>query len=141
MVQRKPFPLLAERPVALEGVILDFHWDPERLYALSIPVREVSVSALAWHLALPFWSAEGRPFQISPAEVAAEPSAHPEQWRRTLAADLRYPLDAYGGAEDQLTILDGVHRLLKAVVEGRSTLRVRVLEVGDFDAIAVPGER
>lgn len=138
MVQRRPFPLLAERPASLDGVILDFHWDLERLHALSLPEREVSTSTLEWHLHLPFWAAGGRPFQVSPADVASEPSAHPEQWTRTLAADLRYPLDAYVGAEGRLIILDGVHRLLKALVEGRSTLRVRVLEADSFGAIAVP---
>lgn len=138
MVQRRPFPLLAERPASLDGVILDFHWDLERLHALSLPEREVSTSTLEWHLHLPFWAAGGRPFQVSPADVASEPSAHPEQWTRTLAADLRYPLDAYVEAEGRLIILDGVHRLLKALVEGRSTLRVRMLEADSFGAIAVP---
>lgn len=141
MTARQPFPLLADRPVVLEGIILDFHWDLERLHGLSLPVREVPASALRWHLGLPFWAAEGRPFRVSPAEVAAEPSAHPEQWRRTMVADLRYPLEAYAGPEDGLTILDGVHRLLKAVIEGHSTLQVRVLEVDAFDAIAVPPQR
>lgn len=138
MVQRRPFPLLVERPASLDGVILDFHWDLERLHALSLPEREVSTSTLEWHLHLPFWAAGGRPFQVSPADVASEPSAHPEQWTRTLAADLRYPLDAYVEAEGRLIILDGVHRLLKALVEGRSTLRVRMLEADSFGAIAVP---
>jgi ParB-like chromosome segregation protein Spo0J len=55
-----------------------------------------------------------------------------------LAADLRYPLDGYVAAGGRLTILDGVHRLLKAKVEGHSTVRVRVLETDAFDAIAVP---
>src|SRR5690625_2836185 len=104
MVQRRPFPLLAERPASLDGVILDFHWDLERLHALSLPEREVSTSTLEWHLHLPFWAAGGRPFQVSPADVASEPSAHPEQWTRTLAADLRYPLDAYVEAEGRLII-------------------------------------
>lgn len=106
MVQRRPFPLLAERPTSLDGVILDFHWDLERLHALSLPEREVSISTLEWHLSLPFWTAGGHPFQVSPADVASEPSAHPEQWARTLVADLRYPLDAYVGAGGRLFILE-----------------------------------
>lgn len=140
-MQRRPFPLLAERPQVLEGVILDFHWDLERLHALSLPERDVATSTLEWHLALPFWAAGGRPFQVSPAEVAADPGEHPEQWSRAMAADLRYPIDAYFGDDGRLTILDGVHRLLKAVVEGRSTLRVRLLDADAFDAIAVSGDR
>lgn len=137
MAQRLPFPLLAERPPVLEGVILDFHWDLDRLHALPLPEREVSTATLKWHLELPFWAAAGRPFQVSPAEVAAEPGKHPHQWKRTMDADLRYPLDTYGGGADRLIILDGVHRLLKAVIEGHRTVRVRVLESEAFDSIAV----
>lgn len=141
MVHRRPFPLLAERPAALEGVILDFHWDLERLHALSLPEQDVSTADLKWHLELPLWAAGGVPFQVSPAEVAAGPSKHAEQWRRTMAADLGYPLDAYLAAAGRLTILDGVHRLLRAVMEGRTTLRVRVLHPKAFDDIAVPAEK
>lgn len=138
MVQRRPFPLLAQRPAVLDGVILDFHWDPQRLHSLCLPERDVPTSTLEWHLTLPFWAADGKPFQVSPADVAAAPGEHPEQWNRTMAADLRYPLDAYVGSGSRLIILDGVHRLLKAVQEGRQTLRMRVLTAESFDAIVVP---
>lgn len=133
MVQRRPFPLLAERPASLEGVILAFHWDLERLHALSLPEREVPTSTLDWHLSLPFWAA-GAPVLGVPRRCGIRA----ECTSGAVGADLRYPLDAYVGAEGRLILLDGVHRLLKARVEGRSTLRVRVLEADAFDAIAVP---
>lgn len=137
MAQRLPFPLLAERPAALEGVILDFHWDPDRLHDLPLPELEVPTAALKRHLDLPFWAAAGRPFQVSPAQVAAEPGKHPHQWKRTMDADLRYPLDTYTDGADRLVILDGIHRLLKAVIEAHRTVRVRVLDPEAFDSIAV----
>lgn len=137
MAQRLPFPLLAERPMELEGVILDFHWDLDRLHALPLPGLQVPTATLRWHLELPFWAAGGRPFQVSPAEVAAEPSKHPYQWKRTMDADLRYPLDTYSDGADRLIILDGIHRLLKAVTGGHRTVRVRVLDPEAFDSIAV----
>ena len=132
---RTPFPLLAELPDSLRGVILDFHWDLNRLHALELPIREVPTADLAWHLDLPFWAVDGRPFQVSPAQVAAAPDRYREQWQRTMAADLDHALDCYAGPD--VTILDGVHRLLKADVLGCSTVRIRILAPGDFDAIAV----
>ncbi|WP_344356288.1 hypothetical protein [Brachybacterium phenoliresistens] len=138
MVDRLPFPLLAERPAELEGIILDFHWDLQRLHGLHLPSWEVRTATLRWHLELPFWPSGSRPFQVTPLEVAADPGTHAEQWRRTMAADLRHPLDAYVGAGDRLIILDGVHRLLRAEVECHPVLRVRVIDESRFDEIAVP---
>lgn len=137
-MRRAPFPLLAELPDSLRAVILDFHWSTERLHALQLPEQEVPRSELAWHLDLPFWAADGHPFQVSPAAVAADPARHPDQWRRTLAADLRYPLDCYLGPSGRITILDGVHRLLKAAVGQLPVVRIRTLAPADFDQIAVP---
>lgn len=122
----------------LQDVILDFHWDIDRLHALDLPTCTVPVNDLAWHLDLPFWSAHGLPFHVSPAEVAANPVAHQQQWRRTLAAELRYPLDTYLRQNGQIVVLDGIHRLLKASLMDRTQMPVRVLARHRFDAIAVP---
>lgn len=124
--------------MALREVILDFYWDVERLHALELPVRRVAVTELAWHLDLPFWSADGVPFQVSPNEVAANAAAYQQQWQRTHAADLGYPLDAYLRRDGQIVVLDGIHRLLKASLLDRADLPVRVLASHGFDAIAVP---
>ena len=134
---RIPFPLLAELPDALRDVILDFHWDLDRLHALQLPERELSLEELRWLLELPFWAVDGRPFRVTPASVAANPESHRDQWLRTMASDLRFPLDCYLGPGGRVTVLDGVHRLLKASVLGCRTVRVRIVSEADFDAIAV----
>lgn len=138
MTSRVPFPLLEQVPTPLRDVILDFHWDVERLHALDLPTRQVAMATLAWHLDLPFWSANAIPFQVSPNEVAANPTGHRQQWLRTHAADLRHPVDAYLRSDGWIVILDGIHRLLKAYLKGRSHMAVRVLEPDQFDSIAVP---
>ncbi|WP_131104740.1 hypothetical protein [Ornithinimicrobium sufpigmenti] len=132
-----PFPLQDQVPPALRDVLLDFHWDAESLHALDLPVRFVATSELTWHLNLPFWSADGSPFQISPNEVASDPAKHPQQWHRTHAADLRHPLDAYLRGDGRVVILDGIHRLLKAFLLQRPHMDVRILPPDRFDAIAV----
>jgi hypothetical protein len=70
-------------------------------------------------------------------EVAADPARYAEQHARTMAADLRHPLDAVRRPGGRLTILDGVHRLLRAHLGGLQSVRVRVLEWTELDRIAV----
>ncbi|MEU8226620.1 ParB N-terminal domain-containing protein [Kribbella sp. NPDC048915] len=118
---RLPFPLAV--PGALQEYILDFQWDLELLHALE----------------LPFWAFEGQPFQLTPRDVAAAPSVYREQYARTLRADLRHPIDVVRRPSGRITILDGVHRLLRASLEGRTTVAVRVLEWSELDRIAVRG--
>jgi hypothetical protein len=130
---------LNELPCELHGVILDFLWDTTLLWALELPIHRLQVSELNWHLALPFWSHGGHPFRVSPQQVAAEPGRYPEHHARTMAADLLYPLDAVRRTDGRITILDGVHRLLKARLGGLPSVRVRILEWKDLDAIAVGG--
>ncbi|MFF0265550.1 hypothetical protein [Kribbella sp. NPDC004536] len=90
---RRPFPLPI--PPELTAYILDFQWDLDRLHALDLPVVHLPVADLAHHLDLPFWAYDGRPFQVTPHEVAANPTTYHAQYNRTLAADLRQPLDAH----------------------------------------------
>ncbi|WP_433163965.1 ParB N-terminal domain-containing protein [Kribbella sp. CA-247076] len=136
---RRPFPLLAELPPELRDVILDFHWDQQLLWALDLPTIERPIAELTWHLGLPFWACGGQPFQVTPLEVATDPGRFAEQYARTMATDLRYPLDVVRRPEGQLTILDGVHRLLRAYLASMESVRVRVLEWEELDSIAVRG--
>jgi hypothetical protein len=133
---RHPFPLLDQLPDALRGVILDFHWDLDRLHALRLPETRLPVQGLAWHLELPFWSVEGRPFRVSPAEVAATPDRFSDHWTRTLGADLSFSLDGRIRSDGRVVLLDGVHRLLKASILRQPTVSVRILRESQFDAIA-----
>jgi hypothetical protein len=132
------FPLAHLVPPELTPYILDFHWDTELLHALDLPSVELPLGDLTHHLDLPFWAYDGRPFQITPREVAADPVRYRSQYERTLAAELHHPLDVVRRPDDRITILDGVHRLLRAELEGRTTISVRVLAWSDLHRIAVP---
>ncbi|GAA1679529.1 hypothetical protein GCM10009745_24270 [Kribbella yunnanensis] len=134
-MNRKPFPLPI--PPILRPYILDFHWDLERLHALELPTTEFVVAELAHHLDLPFWAYNGRPFQVTPHEVAANPNRYHAQFARTLAADLNHPIDAVRREDGRITILDGIHRLLKAELVTQPLLSARLLNSTQFDDIAV----
>jgi hypothetical protein len=123
-------------PAELDGVVLDFLWDVGKLRRLELPETELHVSDLAWQLKLPFWSDGGRPFRVTPMQVAVAPHRYPEQYARTKAADLTYPLDLVERPNRRPTILDGVHRLLKAHLRGHHVVRARILPWTCLDAIA-----
>jgi hypothetical protein len=134
-VTRLPFPLAI--PAELTAYILDFRWDLDRLHRLELPSTRMPIEDLAHHLDLPFWAYDGRPFQLTPHQVAEDPVRYRAQYERTLAANLRHPLDVVRRPDGRLTILDGVHRLLLVELEGRTTVAVRVLSWGELDRIAV----
>ncbi|WP_427887922.1 hypothetical protein ACQHIV_33065 [Kribbella sp. GL6] len=133
---RRAFPLTI--PPELTAYILDFHWDVELLHALDLPTVELPVAELAHHLDLPFWAYDG-PFQVTPRQVAADPVRYHAQYERTLTADLRHPIDVVHRPDNRLTILDGIHRLLRATLEGHQTLDARILPWSALDEIAVRG--
>jgi hypothetical protein len=121
-----PFPLQELVPAELRGVLCDFVWDSDKLQHLPLPVDETTVDSLRWHLDLPYWRHDGKPFQVTPAQVKADPERYQKQYQRMMAADLGYPLDLLF-RNGRWVILDGVHRLLKADVLGLSHVRVRRL--------------
>ena len=113
-------------PTELRGVLCDFVWDSDKLQRLPLPVETATVDALRWHLDLPYWRHDGKPFQVTPAQVKANHTRYEVQYQRAMAADLGYPIDLLF-RNDRWVILDGVHRLLKADVLGLSHVRVRRL--------------
>ena len=123
-------------PLELGGSLLDFEWDPERLWELDLPVELMHVGELAWYLELPLWRDAGRPSRVTPAKVLADPVRYRDQYRRTLEADLRYPLDVTR-RDGRWTVMDGLHRLAKAVVCEWEVVRVRKVPTSAFEFIAV----
>jgi hypothetical protein len=70
-----PFPLQELVPAELRGVLCDFVWDADKLRHLPLPIDTVTVDSLRWHLDLPYWRRDGKPFQLTPAQVKADPRA------------------------------------------------------------------
>lgn len=129
--------LVETMPDAVRNAIPLQLWDRTKLYAMDLPVQEFPVFALGWMLDIPLWAVDGVAFQVTPNEVLAYPGKVPEQHRRVLAADLSFPIHVtwHNG---RWTILDGVHRLLKATMEGNAHIAAMVLSEEDFQGILVP---
>src|SRR5215470_6403928 len=91
----------------------------------------------------PYWRLGDAPFQLTPRDVMNDPGRYAEQYRRTLQADLTYPITVCDRAARQPMILDGVHRLLEAVLLGRTTIVANVFTLDLVPRIQpthLPGE-
>ena len=135
--RREPFPLLDAMPASLRAVMPHFLWSHDRLWALKLRAEPVTVDELRWHLALPMWSFAGVPFAISPEQVRTDPSRFHVQYARTMAADLTFPLHALVRAGRSRTLLDGVHRLLKADLLGHAMVAVKDIPSARLDKIVI----
>ncbi|MDR0344396.1 MAG: hypothetical protein LBI49_15050 [Nocardiopsaceae bacterium] len=133
---RQRFDLLDIVPAPLQGHILDFNWSHERLWALDLPARPMAVAQLRWLLSLPWWSYQRAHFVISPEQVRSDPSRYHEQYDRTMAADLSLPIHLLSHDNRVTTILDGVHRLLKADLTGRQVINTKQVTTACLDLIA-----
>jgi hypothetical protein len=120
-----PFPLNEQIPPTLQGVIYDFWWDLEKLQKLQLPTEIVVVSDLLWHLDLPWWEHNGKAFSISPRGVWSNPEQYAQHYRRTMEADLKHPLIVRKD-NNRLVIVDGIHRLLKAAIQGKKKIAIRL---------------
>lgn len=102
--------------------------DPDRdaVRALERPVELMPVRDLAWILELPLWWRDGRPFRLSPRDVLAAPDRFPAQYARTLEVDLGLPVDVTAHL-GRWVVVDGVHRLLKAVALEHTAIAMREL--------------
>lgn len=105
-------------------------WDVDRLIALAadLPVEQVPVAALS-DVDSDYWFGHGYPPTVR---------AVVEHLRLVQDADLSYPivLDAEGG------VMDGMHRVARALLEGRPTVAAkRLLALPEPDYVDVrPGD-
>jgi len=117
---------LKQAPESIRPFLVGTLWTRERLWALELPVVTVAVADLESLLDLPWWMDNDVRFCLSPAAVLAKPGLYPEHHRRIAEADLGFPLHLTR-LDNRLTILDGVHRLARAVREGRAGVAAQLV--------------
>lgn len=115
---RQEIRFFADLPEPALAAMLDYWWDRDRLFTVTaaLPAEEVLVRDYAWLLDVAF-----RPGAGSMNDLRRKPLDAPE-WRRTLDADSTYPI-VLAEKGHRWVVLDGYHRLLKADVQGMSTIR------------------
>lgn len=115
--------LAAQMPPAIRDALGTEPWEvpPDELEE---GIEQVALHTLEWALDLPVWGWQGRPFQVTPNQVRSDPHQHAVHYARTMWSDLEDPI-VMGRRDGRWVVLDGYHRLLKAVIEGRPTIPAR----------------
>lgn len=107
MIRR--WPMYNDAPDIINEVGFDFHWDNKKVWALDVPVAEITVADLAWHFDLPFHRHKGKLYNLRPRDTMANPQKYKDEYERTLRADLSHPIDVMDNGKGRLVILDGLH--------------------------------
>ena len=107
-------------------------WTEEDLWRVCVPPRAVPLEAFAWLLDVPVWRWGGRRWQLSIRQVLDDPEQYRAHVEKAERADLRYPIHATPGKGGNLVVLDGYHRLLKALRLGDRTIPVAVVTADDL---------
>ena len=101
-------------------------WDEKKIHKIELPVSQMKISDFDWHLDVPYWdSITGGKFEISPRDVLNGKAGSEKEQERVVAVDMSYPIEVLFH-EGKWFILDGVHRWIKAVQEGKEEITVRV---------------
>lgn len=115
-----------ELPDIIKEVGFDFHWENEKVWQLHIPVTEMNINELTWHFDIPFHWHRGGIYNLTSRKIMEHPETYPEEYKRTINADLTYPIDIMEN-KGRWLILDGLHRLMKASLQGMKNVNVRVI--------------
>lgn len=106
----------------------DFDHDPEKIWKLEVPIAMTPIKLLEWHLEIPFWSSDHGYYDLSPNQLLKTPTLSPSHYQRVLEADTTHPID-YTFYKGRPKIIDGLHRLTKAKLNGAEFTEMRFVPI------------
>ena len=115
-------------PRIIEEVGFDFDWSSEKVWALNISIETIDIDILSWHFDIPFWNTKHGYYDLKPNDVINFPEKYSEEYERTMNSDLFYPIDIMKN-KGRWLILDGLHRLVKAKIIGKTNVEVRKIPI------------
>lgn len=127
-------------PPEIAAAGFDFPREIERIWAVQkeLPVEEISIDLLVWHLQLPFfWRSKEEPFTVKPIDVINNPNeseAHTHRYQRIMSVNTSFPI-AIIWWRGKWQILDGLHRLCQLYIKDKKTIKVTKLPVEWIDRI------
>lgn len=125
---RRHIHFFAAIPDDLIPYLPGFWWDQSVLFALELEGKSVGVDDLVHFLDVPIWRSteESSLFTVTGRQILESPQNYANHWKRIQAADLSYPIMLYE-RDDHSILLDGYHRLHRAIHEGMSHIRASYL--------------
>jgi hypothetical protein len=102
-----------------------FKADEEKLREEDLPIEEIPIKELDNNLDIPFLEQEGtNDWNLTPRMLLENFEREKTHAAKVEKVNLNYPIELYFHM-GKWVILDGVHRYVKALKEGRETIRVK----------------
>jgi len=95
------------------------------LFKKHLKVTKIRVKDMQDTLEYKGWGDPSKGIRYSANDVLENPKKYPDEMKRVKNANLRYPIIMYGNPG---YIVDGVHRLTKATLEGREYINAYVFD-------------
>ena len=112
-------------PTIIKKVGFDFHWDESKVWKLKIKKEKMDLAKLEWMFYIPFWALpKGPAYSLKPIDVIKHPKKYSKEYKRTMQANLKHPLDIMRN-KGRWLMLDGLHRCVKAKILGYKEIYVR----------------
>lgn len=112
------------------------NWEEELIWSLDLPVKEINIKDLLWHLDIPYWDNDGgHRWSVSPRDVINKEIGTMDEQKRVENVDIKYPIELFKN-DGKIFILDGLHRLAKLYIKGEKTVKVRIIPKEMFPKIA-----
>lgn len=104
---------------------LPFWRDNKKLWALDVPVEKMKIDEFLWMLDVPFWEDKQGNIVITPQEVINNPDKYPKHRDQIKKCDVAFPIDIMKNKKGKWSTLDGLHRVVKLIMEGKTMVQVR----------------
>lgn len=116
-----------------------FAFDMQAMWEADVPVESVSVDELRWNLDYPWWlSNDDQPYALKPRDVMENLGVYPVHQERVANADMTFPLTLGKTLQGRWLILDGVHRYIKALMDGEVSVRAKRFELSSLRGYVNP---
>jgi len=108
-------------------------YDVRKLWELTknIPEIDIDIRVLKHNLDKDYWTVidkiTGKENYVTPNQVIQNQKISPEDYRKILEANLSYAVIIHIDSDNELDILDGLHRLSKVVMNKHTTIKAKIL--------------
>ncbi len=114
-------------PKSLRKAGYEIYCDAEKLGSLHIPIVDFGIKDLIWNFDLPLWGKDGKSWNLTPWDVINDVPGSAIQRRRVENVNMKYPILIIK-KKDKWLIIDGVHRLVKAYLNGQQTISAKIIK-------------
>lgn len=114
-------------PTILTDMGLNMYVDTVKLRELPLPIVDMHIQDLIWHFDMSVWAKDGTDeWNLTPWDVIRGVEGSTNHKNRTAEADPQYPI-LVTNYKSRYVILDGVHRLTKIYLQGKDSIRAKMI--------------